>query len=189
MAKESTGGKILMLCLPLVLAPSLAVSVKTMPLWLSVLGLATIALAEVGAICFFFPEATVHRWYHWRAYRAALASGRLRTEDVNRLLMSRHGRSASHQVQHHLLALIPAKARQDPAYGRISRDWIRRRDDLSLLDDALTANLSPEVLHAHLRGTKPLYPAAVATLAALLRDTNTGDGTDGPFRMMSMSHQ
>lgn len=183
MVNESTGGKILMLCLPLVFVPSIAMSLGSMPTWLAVFGIGTWVLAEVGAICFFFPENTVHRWHRERAYRAALTSGYLRTEDVNRLLMGRHGRSATEQVQHHLPGLLPAKAQHDPAYGRISRDWIRRRGDLALLDDALTANLSPEVLRAHLDGTRPLDPVAVATLAALIRNVDTGDDTGQMFTL------
>lgn len=188
MASESTGGKVLMLCLPLVFVPSIALSLDTMPRWLAVLGLATFALAQVGAICFFFPTQTVQRWHHWRAYRAALTSGYLRTEDVNRLLMSRHGDTASERVQHHLLNLIPAKARRHPAYGHVSRDWIRRRCDLTLLDDALTANLDPAVIRAHLDGHTPLDTTAVATLAALIRNTEPNDGRDDLFTLSAMSH-
>lgn len=183
MANESTGGKVLMLCLPLVFLPSIAMSLGSMPTWLAATGISTFLLAEVGAICFFFPTQTVHRMHHWRAYRAALASGYLRTEDVNRLLMSRHGRSASPQVQHHLLRLLPLRAAQDPTIGLIGRDWIRRRGDLPLLDDALTANLSPQVLSAHLNGTQPLDPVAVATLAALTRDTDAGGDAGRMFTL------
>lgn len=177
MASESTGGKTLMLFLPLVFAPSIAASLDSMPRWVLVLGIGTVALAEVGAVCFFFPEQTVHRADRWRAHRAALASGYLSVEDVNRMLMTRHGDTAP-RVQHHLLRLLPLKASQDPAYGLLGRDWIRRRGDLELLDDALTANLSPAVLRAHLDGTTVLDPTAVATMAALIRDAPTGDNDE-----------
>lgn len=190
MADESTRGKILMLCTPLVFVPSVLVSVGSMSAWLTALGIGTFVLSEVGAICFFFPKQTVYRWFDRRDHRAALASGRLRTEDVNRLLMRYRGPEVSHQVQHHLLALLPRKAHHDTAYGLIARDWMRRRGDLALLDDALTANLPPTVLRAHLDGTTPLDPVAVATLAALVRGVDPDDNNDGDvdrFTLFSMA--
>lgn len=181
---ESTRGKMVMLLVPLVATMPALSAASTMPRWLQVLGFGTILLAEVGAVCFFFPDQTVSHVYRWRAHRAALSSGALRTEDVNRLLM-RYARQESHHVQHHLLNLIPAKARQDATYGLIARDWIRRRRDLALLDDALTTNLAPTVLADHLRGTKPLDPSAVATLAALVRKRETRDDDHGGLFMLT----
>lgn len=164
--KESTGGKILLLAMPLVMMiPSMAV-VATLPSWMSVLGLATFVLAEAGAVCFFFPDQTIKRLTRWRAHRQAVRTGlRLRAHDVTRLL-DRHPDPCDHSLPR----IVTIRAFNDPAYGRVAAQWIRNRSDLALLADALKIPLAPHLLAAHLNHIQPLDPAAVATLAALSDD-------------------
>lgn len=160
--KDSTG-KILMLTMPLVTMAPAAASVAALPSWLTVLGLTTFALAEVGAACFFFPDQTIHRLHRWRAHRHAIRTGlRLRAHDVTRLL-ARH----PDPCDHGLPRLVSIRAFDNPAYGKMSARWIRARGDLTLLSDALIIPLAPHLLTAHLDRSQPLDPAAIATLAAL----------------------
>lgn len=161
--KESTVGKILLLAMPLVMMiPSMAV-VATLPSWMSVLGLATFVLAEVGAVCFFFPDQTINRLTRWRAHRHAIRTGiRLGAHDVTRLL-ARH----PDPCDHGLPRLVTIRAFENPNYGRVAVQWIRRRGDLTLLADALTIPLAPHLFTAHLDGSQPLDKEAIATLAAL----------------------
>lgn len=176
MARESTTGKIFMIVMPvLVFAPALATSIRTMPTWLALMGLATIGLAEIGAVCFFFPEQTVQRVYEWRHRRYAMRSGYLRTEEVRRLIQRRANRypSGPKSVTHeewNLIGLIARLADRDPAYGHAATRWIRGGHDLTLLMNAAQIPLPAHALVAHMEGATPLDPAAIATLAALRGD-------------------
>lgn len=181
--KESAGGKLLMLTLPLVMVAPGITTITALPLWFSLLAYGTLALAEVGAVCFFFPDQTVGRIHTYRMYRYALRSGFLRAEDVRHLLHRRANRRGT-TVQHddwNLVGIVPSLAAQNPAYGALTVTWIRSRHDLSLLVDALTIPLAPNVLAAHLDTSKPLNPQTVATMAALHRDPMRDTRNDPPY--------
>lgn len=187
MRREPAGPKVLLLTIPIVsLLPFIAAVGSWRPTIFGVLAFLFVAFTMMLGVVFFFPEATVIRAWEAHQRRRRVRAGNLDYETayalVTRRTEKRAWRRRTVDWSPGLVHVIVQRSTDDRAYGKVARDWLRRGHDLALLNDALTIRLSPDVLRAHLTGKQPLDAAAVATLAALTRETRPHGGPtdDGP---------